>query len=270
MVTSSMPWVKIYNEIIDDAKVGGLTDSCKWRFIQLIVLAGEFDQEGIIPLSDIQLSWRLRIDKDILAKDTQAMLEMELIEVGEMGFLIKNFSKRQGRPQSVKREQWRKAQESHRKGVEPVINESYMTPPDSHTGVILPEEEEEEDKREPEAGARAPGGSDAKKRGDILDGILAFQTPPAGVDLSWLDEYFIPRALAFWQETKIAPMPDERSFWRKELKAQYEAGITAKQIKTACQQMRKDGLTIKSPASIRAVARDIPKQVDAEHIPTFY
>lgn len=125
----------------------------------------------------------------------------------------------------------------------------------------------------PEAGGngrmkdRKPGGSDAVKKGDAIDGMLAFQAPPAGVDFSWLDEYLIPRAMMFWQETKIEPMPDERSFWRKELKAQYEAGITVQQIKTACQRMRKDGLTIKSPASIRAVAKDAQANPPAEPKP---
>ncbi len=48
MSQSSMPWVKIYTEILDDPRVGNLTESAQLRYIQLIILAGECDAEGAL------------------------------------------------------------------------------------------------------------------------------------------------------------------------------------------------------------------------------
>ncbi len=56
MKESAMPWVKIFTEIIDDPKIGRLSKAAKWRFLELIVLAGECDADGYLVHSDQPLT----------------------------------------------------------------------------------------------------------------------------------------------------------------------------------------------------------------------
>lgn len=93
---------------------------------------------------------------------------------------------------------------------------------------------------------------------DLLDGMLAYQRRPTdGPKFEWLEEYLRPLAEAFWKGSGIEPFEDEKSHWRKELRLQWENGFTPAKIEAACKKSRSNGLAIKSPASIRAVAKDI-------------
>jgi len=49
---ASMPWVKIYTEILDDVKLSKLTDDQKWRFVQLILLAATCDAAGAFVIGE--------------------------------------------------------------------------------------------------------------------------------------------------------------------------------------------------------------------------
>ena len=164
---SSMPWVKLYTEMLDDPKLADLEPEEKWLFVQLILLAGECDQDGAIPMSMRQIAWRLRVNQAELEAQTDALCHAGLIESVTDGLFVVSFGKRQGRPQSVKREQWNDAQKRARMKSEDVIDESYMTDESvihvssmNHSGVI-PLEEIRVDKsrgdkiRVEESGARA-------------------------------------------------------------------------------------------------------------------
>src|SRR3990167_612210 len=110
MSNTSMPWVKLYTDFLDDRKIGLLPDILKLRFIQLVLVAGECDAEGYIidgagPLSIKDIAWRLRMDPEQLGQEiselTGAGLLSEDVDTGAL--LIINFSKRQGRSRSEKR-----------------------------------------------------------------------------------------------------------------------------------------------------------------------
>ena len=113
MASSGMPWIKLYNEFLDDPKVGRLTPGQQLLFIKLLLVAGECDAEGLLsngdnPLTFDDIAWRLRFDTDLLAEHWQALELAGLVETQEDGsLLIIKFAERQGRPQSEKREQWR-------------------------------------------------------------------------------------------------------------------------------------------------------------------
>ena len=111
---ASMPWVKMYTEILNDHKLRELRDGTKWRFVQMMLLAGEFDQEGFIPMGFDDLVWRLHVDDGRLLDDLDALEAAGLIEIVEGGHNVVNFSKRQGRSQTEKREQWKERQKRHR------------------------------------------------------------------------------------------------------------------------------------------------------------
>jgi hypothetical protein len=80
---SSRYWIKLYHEILDDPKMGRLSDTLFRRVIELFLIAGDFDREGgLPPLADI--AWRLRVD--------EGMLEGEMNELRELGILTLSHS----------------------------------------------------------------------------------------------------------------------------------------------------------------------------------
>jgi len=118
-MTSSMPWVKLYTEMLDDPKIGRLTAALRWRFVELVLLAGECDAEGYLlkgdePLTIDDIAWRLRGDPDNLKENMDRLQEAGLIENQDGVWLISKFAERQGRSQSEKRKQWREAQQRKR------------------------------------------------------------------------------------------------------------------------------------------------------------
>lgn len=118
-MTASMPWVKIWTEILDDHKLGRLDAATKWQFVALCLLAGECDAEGYLangdePLTVDDIAWRLRESPDDIEEALAALQDAGLVTEDEGCWLVVNFSKRQGRAQSEKRRQWRERKRRQR------------------------------------------------------------------------------------------------------------------------------------------------------------
>lgn len=117
---SSMPWVKLYTEMLDDPKIGRLPDAIKWRFVSLVLLAGECDNDGALqhgdgrPMTEADIAWRLRIDELRCTEELEALLQCGVVELDADVYYLPKFSDRQGRPQSEKRAQWRERQARYR------------------------------------------------------------------------------------------------------------------------------------------------------------
>jgi hypothetical protein len=87
-------WIKLYLEILDDVKLAELPEAACWRFVQLLLVAAERDEGGILPPSK-QLAWRLRADQAQLLEDLRALGEVGvMVQVGEH-WKVTNFEKRQ-------------------------------------------------------------------------------------------------------------------------------------------------------------------------------
>jgi hypothetical protein len=72
-------WIKLYTEILHDPKVNLMGEHLCWRMVQLFLLAGENNQDGILPpLSD--MAWTLRVDAE--------QLETDMIELQRVGILV--------------------------------------------------------------------------------------------------------------------------------------------------------------------------------------
>lgn len=139
MANSAMPWVKIWIDFLDDPKMGLLPDPTKLRFIQLVLIAGECDADGALvivdnsdvmhdkPLTQADVSWRLRVDTEILAEEIQQLSGIGVIAVIDGVITITHFAERQDRKQSEKREKWRKWQSDHRAKIKNVMHDSGMT-----------------------------------------------------------------------------------------------------------------------------------------------
>ena len=175
MITSSMPWIKLYTEMLDDVKLSRLSDAQKWRFVQLLLLAGECDAEGALvtgdsPMTTEDVTWRLRIDTQTLVTDLEKLTELGLVHIEDGAIIITKFANRQGPTQAEKREQWKKRQKERRERLKggSVTGDSR----ESHAPRVEKEkerekeEEEEEEEEKDLPGASAPEPPlNSKKRG---------------------------------------------------------------------------------------------------------
>jgi len=100
-MTSNYYWLKLHYDILDDWKVGTLPDSLKWLFIQCLCVAGETNEDGLLP--DINhFAYRIRREVKALNADMARLASNELVELvvdedGRERWLVSNFNKRQER-----------------------------------------------------------------------------------------------------------------------------------------------------------------------------
>ena len=135
-----MPWVKLYTELLDDPKVNRLPLAARWLFIQLLLIAGECDLDGrfingtqAMTLEDI--AWRLREDKDTITGSWLQLAQAGLVSYDNdlNAHFITNFSKRQGRSQFEKQQQWRESKRRSRSesNAAPTVVQSVQSPEQS-------------------------------------------------------------------------------------------------------------------------------------------
>lgn len=88
-------WIKLYHEILRDPKMARLPDRVWRRAIELFLLAGQIEQDGILPeVADI--AWQLRIDENVLAEDLILLEEHGIITATDDGIFVTHFATRQG------------------------------------------------------------------------------------------------------------------------------------------------------------------------------
>jgi len=92
---ASKYWLKLYYEILDDPKTARLPDSSWRRFIECLVLAGEQDEDGLLPSVE-DMSWRLRVSETTMAQDMARLALAGLVELTQGDrWLVTNYAKRQ-------------------------------------------------------------------------------------------------------------------------------------------------------------------------------
>lgn len=99
------PWIKLYTEMLHDPKVGQLSDSAYRLFVELMLKAGQVDEDGATDTVEA-LAWELRRQSDDLLN-----LIWELEEGGRLVFLdpetqvvyITSWAKRQPPTTSAER-----------------------------------------------------------------------------------------------------------------------------------------------------------------------
>jgi len=166
MASSSMPWIKLYTDILDDPKLGRLSIGAKWYFVALCTLAGECDAEGYLVNGDEALTindiaWRLRENQDSLTAGMEELNKAGLLCMDDDdAWFVTNFAKRQGRPQHEKRALWRerkRKQADAQEEIDAADQEPEETTDEmpekftresrgNHAGITLPEKEKEEEK----------------------------------------------------------------------------------------------------------------------------
>ncbi len=109
-----LTWIKLHVDIIANPKLYQLSESQRWRFVQLLALAGECNSEGYllnagVPLTPDYLAWRLRTNANVIHRDLQALSKVDLVVLDEASgaWMIPGFEGRQTRQSEETREYWR-------------------------------------------------------------------------------------------------------------------------------------------------------------------
>jgi hypothetical protein len=117
-----LSWIKLHIDIIANPKLYQLSESQRWRFVQLLALAGECNSEGYllnagVPLTPDYLAWRLRANSNVILRDLQALSKVDLVvlDEGSGAWMIPGFAGRQARQSDETREYWRE-QKRRRQG----------------------------------------------------------------------------------------------------------------------------------------------------------
>ena len=87
-------WIKLYHEILTDPKMGRMSDKLFRRTIELFLIAGIEDNDGILP--EIQdISWTLRTTDKEIQKVIEELENLNIITNSDQGYVITHFQDRQ-------------------------------------------------------------------------------------------------------------------------------------------------------------------------------
>jgi hypothetical protein len=92
--------------MLDDPKVGRLTDSQYRLMINLFLLAGDCEDDGYLPEKE-DIRWRLR-DPNNFDDDLETLLSYKVLEIEDGVLLVSKFSERQGAMSATERQQRRR------------------------------------------------------------------------------------------------------------------------------------------------------------------
>lgn len=99
---SAKYWIKLYIEILDDPKMGRLSERLCWRSVQLFLMAGDNEKDGALPtVRDI--AWRLRKDVQAIEKDLLELEKVGIVHQCDNQWCVTNFKKRQKASENAER-----------------------------------------------------------------------------------------------------------------------------------------------------------------------
>jgi len=111
-------WMKLWIEVIDDPKMGRLSDNLWRRFFECCLIAKELNQGGRLPTVP-DVAWRLRVDQETLELEFDQMARVGLLEyiadqVLDGHWLITNFVRRQSKMNPSERMRRKREQDRKR------------------------------------------------------------------------------------------------------------------------------------------------------------
>lgn len=125
---ASFYWIKLYHAILDDPKMGLMTDELFAFTIKLFLVAGETDKEGELPPIE-HIAWRLHITQEACNEKLHELKRNGIIQCNEDEtlWLVTNFAERQEAvPGKERVRQFRKRQKEQEEEPE----EEAENPPD--------------------------------------------------------------------------------------------------------------------------------------------
>jgi hypothetical protein len=92
---ASRYWIKLYHEILDDPKMGRLSDTLFRRVIELFLIAGDLNLQGLLP-SPADIAWRLRVPEGELEPQMQTLRAVGILSLQPDGqWIVTHFKDRQ-------------------------------------------------------------------------------------------------------------------------------------------------------------------------------
>jgi hypothetical protein len=88
-------WIRLNTNILDDPKMGRLPDRLWRRAIELLLLAGQADQDGLLPEVTIA-AWALRIEVSELEEQLAKLEGVGIVRRTQHGWMISDFTETQG------------------------------------------------------------------------------------------------------------------------------------------------------------------------------
>ena len=180
-------WIKLYHEILDDPKMGKMTDRLWRRTIELFLIAGDengSDKTGILPsISD--MAWRLRLTEEELETDLADLASYGIVHKSDDRWVVSNFNKRQA--PMPKDEYMRRLRKERQRDVF-VTNEL----PDSYQSVTRSNAEEEEEREEEKEQGEEQEKNGYSRIATMFENEIAALTPKtADIISEWIRSYSI-------------------------------------------------------------------------------
>ena len=226
---ASKYWIKLYHEMLDDPKMGRLSDSQFRLAVNLLLLAGDCDNGGALPPPN-DMHWRLREPANFDG-DLEALLACGILEDNGGALRVSQFSERQGAMPAEERA--RRRRERGRKTGYYVHESGEKSARNAHDSCADADIEKDKDKdkkadQDADADENRPGGR--KSGGGVSPG----------------DEL----VKCFVDLTGIPVHTGGRDKWAQALGRLKAAGITPADMRAAVSECQGKRLVIASLASI--------------------
>ena len=265
-------WLKLYHEMLNDPKMGTMTDHLYRRTIELFLLAGQEGRNGLLPPLT-QIAWALRTTVNDVTLCIQELCELGIItKLPEGSMIVTHFAERQDTNLSdAERSQRRRdkikasrelSDERHAdcvttdtQNVTQNVTQQSRTLSDGETENDTLDKDKDTDKekdKEEELINNAAKAAVREKTGR--------QKLTPDQKEYWLQGFGpeAERAEAFSRASGIIPISGEFGRWQKDLRAFTEAGISTDQMIRAVDKVRKEGkYPIKAPGTVFTEARNL-------------
>jgi len=120
---ASYYWIKLYHEILDDPKMGRLSDRLWRRTVEMFLMAGRQGGDGELPsISD--MAWTLRLSPDELQADLDELEKVGIIRQDDGDPFVVHFAERQAPDTPAERKRRQRERERHEQYDPSVTNPS--------------------------------------------------------------------------------------------------------------------------------------------------
>ena len=237
---ASRYWIKLHHALLDDPRMGRLSDSQFRLAINLMLLAGDYEQGGLLPVME-DVRWRLR-EPEHFEADLAALVRCGILtEEDDGGLWVARFAERQGAMSAGERSQLRhkrvqKADDQARAKCTKSARIVQQTARKTHeSGIDKDKDKEVEKEKDEDADA------DARKTR-----TARACTRTRGVDINPED----PLVKCFLEQSGLPLYSGGRQKWAAALQRLKANGVSAEDVRTALSECQAKQLVIASLASI--------------------
>lgn len=265
-------WLKLYHEMLNDPKMGTMSDHLYRRTIELFLLAGQEGRNGLLPPLT-QVAWALRTTVNDATLCLQELQELGIVtKLPEGSMIVTHFAERQDTNLSdAERSQRRRdkikasRELSDERHAERVTSD---TQTDTQSDTTSTRELSDAVTKNDTLDKDIDKDKEEDKEEELINNAAkaAAREKPAKQKLTpdqqefWLRAFGpeADRARAFSAASGIVPISGEFGRWQKDLRAFTEAGINTEQMIRAVEKVRKDGkYPIKAPGTVFTEARNL-------------